>query len=111
MNKSSENIFSGLFRLWSAGAAFVLKLFTSQKPETKICKKCGIKKSIYDFYKHKGHKNRIGTCKQCHVERNKFSRQSFLERNPGYNSEMNKKYRQRKTELARMYAKKASKGN
>jgi hypothetical protein len=69
----------------------------------KRCKKCGQLKMQDNFYQHKGHKYRSRVCKTCVVEKNKFRCQIFLEKNSRYNKTMNKKHRQRKTELQQKY--------
>ena len=88
-------------------ATFIAGIFSGQAKERR-CNLCGEVNPVTEFYKHKNHKNPIGECKACRIKKNKPYCRIFLVKNPEYNALMNKKHRERKTELQREYNKRLS---
>ena len=75
--------------------------------EKKICTKCSIEKSYFDFHKHTKNKDGLrNTCKECRKNEKKSNREYYqknkeniiskhkkwLEKNPNYQKEYGKKY-------------------
>lgn len=78
---------------------------------SKVCKKCGIEKSINEFSKHKFNKDgHFGSCKKCESMRGKEyrSRPEVKERIKAYREKYKEKNRKRAKEYWKEYSKRPS---
>ena len=72
-------------------------------PKTKICTKCGKRKKLGEYGKHKGCPNGVGQCKQCVAAYKKINYRDNVDRYIAKSKAWHMANRERSNRNARMY--------